>query len=72
MKNLSPSEKKRIKNELKHINGCFNVFKLYCIKHEIQDEKYIQLMLKNYLIDKNKLISENDIERCTKELDELH
>lgn len=51
------------KENLKHINGVYYVFKKYIIEKAIEDETpYIQLMLKNYLENKEMLIPDEEIE----------
>ena len=60
------AQRKSIKNNLQHLNGCYYVFKDYCLQRQFKEiDPVIQLMLKNYLQDDNKIIDEVEIERCT-------
>jgi hypothetical protein len=55
---------KDIKNQLKHLNDCYLVFKNYADNQNIAEENkkdFISLLLKNY-IRSSELISEDDIQ----------
>ncbi len=59
---------KDIKNQLKHLNDCYLVFKNYADNQNIAEENkkdFINLLLKNY-INSSELISEQDIQETLK------
>lgn len=63
------------KFNLKHLNDVFYVFKKISNKEKISEDneqQYIELLLKQYLEDKDKLIEAEIIERCKKEFNEIH
>jgi len=63
------------KFNLKHLNDVFYVFKKIANKEKISEEnekQYIELLLKQYLDDKDRLIEAEMIESCKKEYSEIH
>jgi hypothetical protein len=71
---LSKSQIKDIKNDLRHLNKVYSVFKLQSIIKNLDEKSrtpYIQELLRTYLISEKVLITEEQIEKSKIKIKEV-